>query len=221
GAGILAALLFLALPFENQQAIRSVRDISPLWFATVAFGFFVCVAGNFTTRKWNYLTYLALGALSLLGVGWRSDAFLVSPVLLVRRPFWVVCWGMLRGGIEFHLFQLLSDFAGVLSPGLGRFGALSGPGCLQGEDMVLLRQSRLPWALPIYDWCLDYLIVMLPFLHIIGILILFWVGRDKIRGAFLLLFSLYYSVIWFAALPEEKHLGQMLLPLAAGGGLGL
>jgi len=326
GAGILAALLFLALPFENQQAIRSVRDISPLWFATVAFGFFVCLAGNFATRKWNYLTYLGLGAVSLLGVGWRSDAFLVSPVLLVglvvfvlaKQRHWapslvagclfasgaagmytfirslgppeyvpsgnashvalygdasrcnlmglenslqipredvqtffngawyqhgnhpgtripsyqeqvnfldpqycVVCREMYRDAMKYHLFQYLRYCPEFYLQASGVFGALSEPGRLQGEDVGLLRQSRLPWALPIYDWCLDYLIAMLPFLHIIGLLTLFWAGRDKIRGAFLLLFSLYYSVIWFAALPEEKHLGQMLLPLAVGGGLGL
>src|SRR6266446_6690444 len=74
--------------------------------------------------------------------------------------------------------------------------ALSQPGQLQGEDMGLLRQSRLPWALPIYDWCLDYLVTILPFLHFVGILTLFWLARDKIRGGFLIIFSFYYSVIW-------------------------
>jgi hypothetical protein len=100
-------------------------------------------------------------------------------------------------------------------------GALSQPGQLQGEDMGLLRHSRLPWALPIYDWCLDYLVTILPFLHFVGILTLFWLARDEIRGGFLMIFSFYYSVIWFAVLPEQKHLGQMLLPLTVSGGLGL
>jgi hypothetical protein len=315
-AGMLAGLLFLAFPFENQYAIRSVRDISPLWFASLAFGFFICVVDNFRARKWNYLTYLVLGALTIVGVGWRQDAFLVAPFLLaglmiyifckhwhwrrtlvagclfvigggamhlsiqslgprglnpsghvfhvalfgdasrcnvmalensfqvqredfdtfcnaawfhqtrdpgthmayLDRRYGVVCREMYTASMKYHLFQYLRYWPEFY---LHALGAMSKSGQLQGESLALLHQSRLPWALPIYEWCLDYLIAGLPFLHIMGILTLFWVGRDKIRGSFLAFFSLYYSVIWFAALPEQKHLGQMLLPLAVTGGLGL
>jgi len=47
------------------------------------------------------------------------------------------------------------------------------------------------------------------------------VSRERIRGSFLILFSIYYSIILFAVLPETQHVGQLLLPLAVTGGMGL
>jgi len=314
-AGLLAALLFFASPFENHFAIRSVRDISPLWFATGAFAFFICAVDNFRSRKWNYLSFLVLGLLAMIGRGWRLDVLLLVPFLFValivflafKRHGWkhilagatlflLGCWSADRFvrslwpseeyssgtvyhmayygdssrcnlmGLEnsfqinrddfqtwqdvnrfderrtgdllvigtkeyaaacreiyvcvmkYHLFQYVSLWPKFYIQALGAFPESD---CLQGESLSMLRQSRLAWTLPFYDWGLDYLTTWLPYLHLLGIATLFLTSRDKIRGAFLVLFSLYYSVIWLAVLPEQKHLGQLLLPLTVTGGLGL
>src|SRR5207302_474124 len=61
----------------------------------------------------------------------------------------------------------------------------------------------------------------LPALHFIGALGLLLLGRDKLRGLCMVLFSLYYSAAWFLVLPEQSHLGQLVLPLTVTGGVGL
>jgi hypothetical protein len=314
-AGILASVLFFAFPFENDYAIRSVRDISPLWFASVGFGSFICVVDSAKSRKWNLLTYFALGALSIVGEGWRPDAILVAPLLLaglvvflfirhrnyrlslaaaclflaggtithkliqfmgpkdqdasgavfhvaqygdssrcnliglensfqteredlqtiynaawfqkmnhpgvafvpLNRQYGVVCREMYLAGMKYHLYQYLSFWPEFY---LRAIGAFSHRGQIQGEDLGTLQQSRMHWALPVYKY-LDRLILILPSLHFVGILTFYWIGRERIRGSFLILFCIYYSVILFAVLPENKHVGQLLLSMAVTGGMGL
>jgi hypothetical protein len=274
------------------------------------------VVDRFQAKKWNLLTYLGLGALAVVGEGWRQDARLVAPFLLVglvafvfvKHRLWrltlasgflfVIGAGITHlsihilsprvfqaGGVGFHFvicgestrcnllglensFQMPRDdyqtycnavwFEQASRPGIAMtyldqtygavcremympamkchlfqylahwpefyfraLGAFSDSGGLQGEDLAMLRQSRLHWALPAYDWCLDYLIILLPFLHFAGILTFYWMEREKVRGTFLILFSVYYSVILFAVMPDTRHLGQLLLPLAVTGGFGL
>src|SRR5205823_5964014 len=122
-AGMLAALLFLASPFENQYTYRSVYYISQLWFAVLAFGFFVCVVDNFKGRPWNYLSYLFLGVLAMVGRGWRVDVLLLVPfffaalilTLAVRHRSWKVA---LAGGCLFLMGAGLTNFAiDCLCPG--------------------------------------------------------------------------------------------------------
>jgi hypothetical protein len=317
-AGWLASLLFLASPFENQFVFRSIRDISPLWFAVLAFGFFVCVVDNFKDRKWNHLSYFLLGVVAIVGIGWRVDVLLFVPfllvaliaVLLIRHRSWkttlaagclfalgawLTHWGISCLGprqppgakVVYHMalygdssrcnlmglensFQVARDdiqtvfnahsYWGVKNPNspkpvdcydpnytmicqdmyvammkyhlyqfircwpefhIQALAAFPEPGLLQGEKITALNDSRLPSALPAYRLCLDPLTQWLPILHLVGALALFLVGRDKVRGVSLVIFSLYYSVAWFAVLPEQKHLGQLLLPLTVTGGIGL
>lgn len=315
-AGLLSALLFFASPFEKQYTIRSLRDISPLWFATLAFGFFICATGNWRSSKWHYASFFVLGILAMIGKGWRVDALLLVPYLLFgliifligcRRGwkqivaggclFLLGCWSTDRaiselwpGGdqgsgivfhtalygdssrcnfmglensfqiprddvqtffnafcyrhvdnppkpfvpaspvyaaicrdmyitsLKYHLHQYLWSWPGFYIKALSAFTEAEQ---LQGESLAELHESRLPWLLPIYQFCLDPLIRILPFFYLVGAIALLVMGRDKLRGAWLVLFSLYYGIVWFAILPEQKHLGQLLLPLAVTGGIGL
>jgi hypothetical protein len=315
-AGLLSALLFFASPFEKQYAIRSLRDISPLWFATLAFGFFICATGNLRSSKWNYASFFVLGILATIGMGWRVDALLLVPFLLFGliiflvgnqrgwkqivgggclfllgswsthqaiRELWpggdqgsgivfhtalygdssrcnymglensfqiprddvqtffnafcyrhvenppkpfvpaspvyaAICRDMYIASLKYHVHQYLWSWPGFYTQALGAFTEAEQ---LQGESLAELQESRLPWLLPVYQFCLDPLIRVLPFLYLVGALALLVVGRDKIRAGCLVLFSLYYGIFWFAVLPEQKHLGQLLLPLAVTGGIGL
>lgn len=77
--GFLAALLFLASTLENSFTVYSVRDISPLWFSTIAYFGFVCLADRFRSLVANLLSFLALGFLCTVGYGWRHDARMLPP----------------------------------------------------------------------------------------------------------------------------------------------
>jgi hypothetical protein len=111
--GLAAAVLYLASPLENDYAIRSIRDISPLWFAALSFAAFVCLAERFRSSWWNWAVLGLTGFVCALGCGWRSDAMLFTPVLgasaagllLLRRRPWRY---LLAGGTAFVL--------GVLTP---------------------------------------------------------------------------------------------------------
>ena len=94
--GLAAALLFLASPLENDYAIRALRDISPLWFAALAFACLVCLVERFRSAAANGAALGLTGFACTLGCGWRPDALLLVPfiavgtavVVLRQRPSW-------------------------------------------------------------------------------------------------------------------------------------
>jgi hypothetical protein len=315
-AGLLAALLFFASPFENQYAIRSLRDISPLWFGTLAFAFFVCMVESFKSQKLNWLSIFGLGVVAMVGRGWRVDVLILIPFFFVALaavlwlqgrswkyvmaalglflcgalvtdralrlmcpgerqgsenafhvalygtssrsnilrhenslqiprddvqtflnadfyhekrhggapltyigwPYGTTCGEMFLATVKYDLYPYVRLWPEFYIQALGAFPE---PNRLQSENVELLEQSRLPWLSPLYQRLLDPLTRRLLYLHFLGILALLWIGTDKTRGGILILFAFYYSVIWFFVLPEQKHLGQMLLPLTVTGGLGL
>jgi hypothetical protein len=109
--GFLAALLYFGCPLENDYAIRSLRDVCPLWFAVLGFWALTCLAERFRSAGVNRLAALATGFLAAVGCGWRPDALLLAPflgaaflVLLVRRGL-----GWKEGGMHLGLY-----FTGVV-----------------------------------------------------------------------------------------------------------
>ena len=94
--GLCAAVLYLASPLENDYAISCLRDISPLWFAALAFAIFFCLVERFRSAPANLAALALLGLVCTLGCGWRSDAMLLAPflgassavLLLIRRRSW-------------------------------------------------------------------------------------------------------------------------------------
>ncbi len=89
-AGLAAGALFAVSPFETLFAIRTVRDISPLWAATFSFAVFVLCVERFKSAWANGLAAFALGAVALAGKGWRSDAMLLAPILFAALA--VTAW---------------------------------------------------------------------------------------------------------------------------------
>jgi hypothetical protein len=129
-SGWAASVLYLASPLENDYAIRSIRDTSPLWFAALSFAVFICLAERFRSPLWNWTTLGLTGFLCALGCGWRSDAMLFTPVLgasaagllLLRRRSWRY---LLAGGAAFAV--------GVLAPPTAiRFAGCPGTSPLVG-----------------------------------------------------------------------------------------
>ena len=94
--GLCAAVLYLASPLENDLALRSLRDISPLWFAALAFACFVCLVERFRSAPANWAALGLTGFACTLGCGWRPDAMILAPfvgasaafLLLRRRRGW-------------------------------------------------------------------------------------------------------------------------------------
>jgi hypothetical protein len=81
--GLLAAVLFLASPFENAYAAHSLRDLSPLWFDALGLAVLLWATGRRRGPWAEGGAFLAVGVTAALGVGWRTDGFLLPPLVLV------------------------------------------------------------------------------------------------------------------------------------------
>jgi len=81
-AGVIASLIILGSPFENAFLVSSVRDLSPYWFAAPAFAL-LAVATSRGGRATRVMLHALAGAAAALGLGWRTDAFLLPPFVLV------------------------------------------------------------------------------------------------------------------------------------------
>jgi hypothetical protein len=315
--GWLAALLFLASPLENDYAIRSLRDISPLWFAALGFFGVCCLAERCRTPSRNLAVLSLTGVLAALGCGWRPDALLFCPFLAATllaylrgrgRPWPYVVGGVALFGLGallthtgiaalcrhprqsplvcFHMayygeaarcnllhledsFQISRDDIKT-SFDAQRFNALRHvePGspdyCSPGYGTVCarlyaatvpdnafhwlwrfpefycraLRACRLQdlplnaswwspaWPRPAWRSALDRW-VLLPLarwdvvLFFLGLFVSLGAGPERLLAGALALFSLYYACALFFVLPEFKHAGPLVLPLAVFGGLGM
>jgi hypothetical protein len=88
--GLFAALLYLAAPLENLYTAISIRDISPLWFAIISFFMLINVVERFRSWKLNLAAFAAVGAVATLGCGWRQDALLLAPFILVTAILYLI-----------------------------------------------------------------------------------------------------------------------------------
>jgi hypothetical protein len=61
----------------------------------------------------------------------------------------------------------------------------------------------------------------MPYLFLIGVLATACVGRQRLPALLLALFSVYYAGIMFLVLPDQKHLGVLLVPLYVFAGAGI
>lgn len=77
-AGLTAALLYAACPYENTLV---VRDTNPMWF--IAFATLALTNVNGRQSKWaGLLGGLLLGIASVLGYGWRPQLLFFAPFFL-------------------------------------------------------------------------------------------------------------------------------------------
>lgn len=81
--GLLVATVYAFSSPELYGGIWSIRDASPVWFFTFVVTFFFVFTGIYKKQWLNYLSYYALGIITLLGIGWRSDALLFFPIIML------------------------------------------------------------------------------------------------------------------------------------------
>ena len=82
GAGLLATLLFTASPYETIWATAGIRDISPLWFDTLALAALLLLI-PLAPSPWSLAgCALLAGAASAVGIGWRHDGWMAPPLAL-------------------------------------------------------------------------------------------------------------------------------------------
>ncbi|HEV8253755.1 MAG TPA: hypothetical protein VGQ78_03300 [Vicinamibacteria bacterium] len=102
-AGFLAALLFLASPFETEWAGFSIRDVSPLWFDALGFFVLLCVVDPAARTRRLLAGAWLLGSVSLVGFGWRTDGLLLPVVLLLALLLRMLearrSWREIAGGL--------------------------------------------------------------------------------------------------------------------------
>ncbi len=319
GCGLIAALLYTASPIELQMTASSVRDISPLWF--IAFGFFFlhCVAGRFEGRILQAVSYIVLGAASIIGIGWRDDVLLLPPFLLValliqnlaeRRGIsraasaaflflagafatyfgvhsltpqhgnyggnasnWhIVAYAehprsnllgyensfqvarddvLTADAVNFHrsiersgalvttylsppyadaardfsaavfrmnLFRWLAGFPRFFQSALGAF---SEGDALQGQASERLRETRMPFLLPLFEWGGDFLLMCLSWLFWLGLLFGLFLLPSRVAVLTQALFAVYYAFFLLLVLPETKHAPPLVLPQCLLGAVGL
>jgi len=80
--GVFAALIFVASPLENEGLASALRDINPLWFDAIGFWALIVWFDPGARSRVLGLASLLLGGVATLGIGWRTDGFLLPPVLL-------------------------------------------------------------------------------------------------------------------------------------------
>jgi hypothetical protein len=304
-AGIFASLFYATSLVECWLSSWSVRDISPLWFSTIAIFWLVCCTDRGESELWNLGTIAMLGVLSLLGYGWRIDAYLLPPFLLVLLVAWLVerrrrvayiaiaiglfisgAWGIRTfirylGSEElyamtpqagFHVadygestrsnlfnvensfeiprddgetYDLAAYYWHTRKPGEPLPPYLSPAYALATRDLyeAYIKYNAFNWAsgfpsfylntlgnvavpgtllkhlgdIPIPQWVLwlgERFSLVVAVLFVIASLPMLAFNSDKTLIIGIYLFSLYYCVLFLLVLPEGKHTGIFVLPLA-------
>ena len=75
--GLIAAALYFASPLAGFLETWSLRDASPLWFASAAFCFLLCVVDREHSPRRRLASCATLGILAMIGIGWRPDVLLL------------------------------------------------------------------------------------------------------------------------------------------------
>lgn len=81
--GLVGLVGFLASPLERLAAAWSIRDTNPVWFTGLALFLLVFLATPRGAGPRAWIGWWLLGGGTVLGLGWRSDAQLLPPFILL------------------------------------------------------------------------------------------------------------------------------------------
>ena len=319
-AGWTAAMLFCLSPLESHLSTWTIRDTSPLWFAALGFWFLYSVVDGRRTQIGTAVACLALGMVAMVGIGWRTDAYYLLPVLgtalllqqTVRRIAWnkIIVNGTLFavGAWSCHaaIYSLVTPRVSPTPQSalhmacyadearcnlLGVENTFQTHRCdietlftarqctsTDGEPTKLVylsdeynqacrdmfcEQARYnayawvrqfprfywsalhglsvpygfatvdPWKTPDKgadrrsswlrkaSFVIGGITYLLPVWFLLGVVAYFLTSRERSPGFVLIGFSVFYAVILFLILPEQKHTAPLLLPLHMFGGIGV
>jgi hypothetical protein len=119
--------------------------------------------------------------------------------------------------LPYVAYRWVEGFPRVFQAALGGF---SGPGEVHGvpaEGRARVRFSAIEQLYPL----LDSLTRLGPFLYWLGLLVVLLLSREPLTALGLGLFGFAHGAALLAVLPETKHTGPLLLPLAVFCGAGL
>jgi hypothetical protein len=128
-----------------------------------------------------------------------------------------VCRGMFLELLRYNAFHWVSR-----AP-IFYFEALGG---LASQSMIFeagSRQIQKDLRSPLRQCfsCGDWLEQAMPYLFLMGVLATCCVGGQRLTALLVALFSVYYAGIMFLVLPDQKHLGMLLVPLYVFAGAGI
>ena len=140
-----------------------------------------------------------------------------EPVRYLSAEYCDLCRSMLLEELNYNLFHWISGFPSFYRQalaGLDSESVMGEVGSRQIQDGAPASLRRcLRWG--------DQLGHAMPFLFLAGILATACVGRRRLPASLLALFSVYYAGIMFLVLPDQKHIGVLLVPLYVFAGAGI
>ncbi|MGE0453732.1 MAG: hypothetical protein AB7O37_12600 [Vicinamibacteria bacterium] len=125
-AGWTALVLFLASPMEAFGATARIRDVSPAWFDSIALAALLWLTPPRWPARRLAAGCFAVGAVSVLGYGWRTDALLMPGLALLALLARLVAAGV---PLRTQAPAAAALVAGALAAFLG-IGALGGEAAL-------------------------------------------------------------------------------------------
>ncbi len=141
-----------------------------------------------------------------------------APAPCYGPAYGAACLGMYREEVPANLFWWTWSFP--------RFYGRALNAC-RNHDLPINGATFLPplprpkWLRPAAAWLLEPLSAAGPWLFALGAVVCLLRPGERGRSLCLSAFSVYYSAALFFVLPELKHAGPLVLPLAVFGGIGL
>jgi len=217
---ILAAIALSALGAATAwYGIRTLGGSRPY---DPGIGFHIAYYGEFTRSNVlgieNSFETLRNDTQTAYQVSYFSVARGEAPVTYGRPGYNAASRALYLEAFRYNVYNWLAGFPRFF---LEALGGLSAPGMLQGQALAILARDRLPALHGLYRWILDPLTRAGPYLLLFGCAHAFWRGPDRNGAALLAAFAAAYAWAMLAVLPENKHFGPLLLPLAVLGGVGI
>jgi hypothetical protein len=148
---------------------------------------------------------------------YRADHPDSEPLQYLTPEYCDICRTMFFEQLNYNLYRWVSRFPRFYFQslaGLDRDSVIGEPGSRRirsGLRSPLRQTFRLG----------DRLGHAMPFLFLLGVLATTCTGRQRLPALLLALFSVYYTGIMFIVLPDQKHIGVLLVPLYAFAGAGV
>ncbi|HEX3997602.1 MAG TPA: FG-GAP-like repeat-containing protein [Pirellulales bacterium] len=141
-----------------------------------------------------------------------------APLPYKGHGFSQICRSIFLQELRYNAFRLVQSFPRVYWKSLA---GLMVPGAFETQNAEQLRQGRLPGMERVYRAVLDPISGALPWLFLLGLAVVTTVGQARPQAFILGGLSVVQSVALLLVLPEQKHCGILILPMAVLGAIGI